>query len=60
MASLNRAINESTLKQLSDLRCSGCRRLLFRWSDHALKPNMVIEVKCPKCDFFRYEIGESS
>lgn len=60
MAGLNRAVNESTLRQLSELRCTGCRRLLCRISEDALKVGKALEAKCPKCDFFTYVIGQSS
>jgi phage FluMu protein Com len=60
VAGLNRAIHEHTLKQLADVRCEGCRRLLGRMSDAGLRVGMVLEIKCPKCDFFRYVVGESS
>jgi phage FluMu protein Com len=60
VAGLNRAVNESTLRELSDVRCTGCRRLLGRMSHEGLRPSKVLEIKCPKCDFFRYVVGESS
>lgn len=60
MAGIARAVNENTLKQLQELRCRGCRRLLYRRSVDALQPGKVLETKCPKCDFFTYEIGDTT
>jgi phage FluMu protein Com len=60
MAGLTRAIHEHTLKSLAPVRCEGCNRLLGRISAAGLRFGMVLEIKCPKCDFFRYVIGESS
>lgn len=60
MAGVGRAVTEGTLKSLHDVRCDGCRRLLCRISDDPLRFGKVLEIKCPKCDFFRYVKGESS
>lgn len=60
MGVIGRAVNESTLRQLSDLRCSGCRRLLLRISVEALRPGKVLEAKCPKCDFFTYVVADTT
>lgn len=60
MAGIARAIGDKTLQQLTELRCTGCRRMLLRIDAGALRPGKVLEAKCPKCDFFTYEIGQSS
>lgn len=59
MAGVNHAA-ESTPKSLMPLRCKGCRRLLMRIHEGALRPGKMIEAKCPKCDFFTYEIGTTT
>lgn len=47
-------------KDLSRLCCQGCGRLLMRISEGALRPGKMLEAKCPKCDFYTYEIGKTS
>ncbi len=60
MGEVARVIGDKTLHNLEGLRCQGCRRMLLRIDIGALRPGKVIEVKCPKCDFFTYEIGKTS
>ncbi len=60
MAGLARPIDDKALQHLEELRCAGCRRLLLRIDAGALRPGKMLQTKCPKCDFFTYEIGKSS
>lgn len=60
MAGLARDALKSTPKDLVPLRCDGCGRQLMRIDAGALRPGKMIEAKCPKCDFFTYEIGTTS
>lgn len=39
-----------TAAGLKDMRCSACRKLLFKSEDGALSG--VIQIKCPRCGAF--------
>lgn len=45
------------VKDLRDVRCQKCNRLLCKRSSQPLKDGAVIEIKCWKCDDMNYLMG---
>lgn len=40
-----------------DVRCAGCRRLLQKMEERALRPGKRIQIKCSHCKVMNYSIG---
>jgi hypothetical protein len=53
------AIRDGQIRNLGEVRCQACSRLLCRIDADALKPGKVVEIKC-KCDALNYRIGRTS
>lgn len=41
-----------------DLRCPRCHQLLAKMERGALRPGKLLEIKCPKCNAYRTDMGD--